>query len=185
MHHLIDVVERWYELGVQLDVPISKLNEIRCNNSSDVYQCKLLMLQEWQRRPTLNPSWFTLVDALRKMEENVIANKIAEQFSELYTHNCCRQSRLYTCLLTHLLMQMLMYIFSCMGISMKLRYLHLRPPIITYAHLLLQMLTFRESCLTPVLLAVSLMMTHSSSWLISLVTSGLQLPHYFPSPLLR
>ena len=128
MHHLKDVVERWYELGVQLDVPISKLNEIRCNNSSDVYQCKLLMLQEWQRRPTLNPSWFTLVDALRKMEENVIANQIAEQFSELYTH-CCHQSGLYTCFLTHLLMQMLMYIFSCMGVSMRLCYLHLRPPI--------------------------------------------------------
>ena len=94
MHHLKDVVERWYELGVQLDVPISRLNEIRCNNSSNVYQCKLLMLQEWQRRPTLNPSWFTLVDALRKMEENVIADKIAQQFSELCTHNCCHESRL-------------------------------------------------------------------------------------------
>ena len=84
MHHLKDIVERWYELGVQLDVPISKLNEIRCNNSSDVYQCKLLMLQEWQRQPTLKPSWCTLVDALRKMEENVIANKIPQQFSEFH-----------------------------------------------------------------------------------------------------
>ena len=82
MHHLKDVVERWYELGVQLDVPISKLNEIRCNNSGNVYQCKLHMLQEWQRRPTLKPSWCTLVDALRNMEENVIAEKIAQQFSE-------------------------------------------------------------------------------------------------------
>ena len=84
MHHLKDIVERWYQLGVQLDVPISKLNEIRCNNSSDVYQCKLLMLQEWQRRSTLKPSWCTLVDALHKMEENVIANKIAQQFSEFH-----------------------------------------------------------------------------------------------------
>ena len=84
MHHLKDIVERWYQLGVQLDVPISKLNEVRCNNSSDVYQCKLLMLQEWQRRSTLKPSWCTLVDALHKMEENVIANKIAQQFSEFH-----------------------------------------------------------------------------------------------------
>ena len=84
MHHLKDIVVRWYELGMQLDVPISKLNEIRCNNSSDVYQCKLLMLQEWQRQPILKPSWCTLVDALLKMEENVIANKIAQQFSEFH-----------------------------------------------------------------------------------------------------
>ena len=84
LHHLKDIVERWYELGVQLDVPFNKLNEIRCNNSSDVYQCKLLMLQDWQRRPTLKPSWCTLVDALHKMEENVIANKIAQHFSEFH-----------------------------------------------------------------------------------------------------
>ena len=84
MHYLKDIVIRWYELGVELDVPLNKLDEIRCNNSSDVYQCKLLMLQEWQRRPTLKPSWCTLVDALHKMEENVIAEKIAQQFSELH-----------------------------------------------------------------------------------------------------
>ena len=84
MHYLKDIVIRWYELGVELDVPLNKLDEIRCNNSSDVYQCKLLMLQEWQRQPTLKHSWCTLVDTLRKMEENVIAEKIAQQFSELH-----------------------------------------------------------------------------------------------------
>ena len=82
MHYLKDVVERWYELGVQLDVPLSKLKEIRSNNPSDIYQCKLLMLQEWQRQPTLKLSWCMLVDALHKMEESVIAEKIAQQFSE-------------------------------------------------------------------------------------------------------
>ena len=84
LHYLKDIVERWYELGVELDVPLNKLNEIRCNNPGDVYQCKLLMLQEWQRRPTLKPSWCTLVDTLRKMEETVIAEKIEQQFSELH-----------------------------------------------------------------------------------------------------
>ena len=84
LHNLKDIVVRWYELGVQLDVPISKLNEIRCNNSSDVYQCKLLMLQEWQGQPTLKPSWCTLVDALHNMEENVVAEKLIQQFSKLH-----------------------------------------------------------------------------------------------------
>ena len=83
MHHLEDIVERWYELGVQLDVPLNKLNEIRFNNSSDVYQCKLLMLQEWQRRPILKPSWCTLVDALRNMKENAIVQRISQQFGKL------------------------------------------------------------------------------------------------------
>ena len=74
---------RWYELGVQLDVPTSKLNEIKCNNPGDVYQCKLLMLLEWQRRPTLKPSWCTLVNALRNMKENTIVERISQQFGKL------------------------------------------------------------------------------------------------------
>ena len=84
LYHLKDIVMHWYQLGVQLNVPPNKLDEIRCNNPSDVYQCKLLMLREWQRRPTLKPSWCTLVDALYRMEENVIADRIAQQFSELH-----------------------------------------------------------------------------------------------------
>ena len=83
MQHLEDIVVRWYELGVQLDVPISKLNEIRCNNPGDVYQCKLLMLQEWQRRPTLKPSWCTLVNALWNMKEITIVERISQQFGKL------------------------------------------------------------------------------------------------------
>ena len=90
IQHLKDIVEGWYKLGVQVDVPINTPNETRCNNPGDVYQCKLLMLQEWQRQPTLKPSWCTLVDALRKMEENVIADRASQQFSELvYSSPVC------------------------------------------------------------------------------------------------
>ena len=83
IRYLKDIVIRWYELGVELDVPLNKLDEIRCNNSSDVYQCKLLMLQEWQRQPTLKPSWCTLVDALRNMKENAIVKRLSQQFGKL------------------------------------------------------------------------------------------------------
>ena len=60
MHHLEDIVKCWYQLGVELGLPISKLDEIECNNPSNVLRCKLSMLQEWQRQPTLKPSWCTL-----------------------------------------------------------------------------------------------------------------------------
>ena len=83
MQHLEEIVVRWYELGVQLDVPTSKLNEIRCNNPGDIYQFKLLMLQGWQRRSTLKPSWCTLVNALRNMKENAIVERISQQFDKL------------------------------------------------------------------------------------------------------
>ena len=73
----------WYQLGMELGLPISKLEEIECNNPSNVLRCKLLMLQEWQRRPTLKPSWCTLVDALHKMKENTVAESISQLFGEL------------------------------------------------------------------------------------------------------
>ena len=84
MHHLEDIVKDWYQLGVELGLPISKLDEIECNNSGKVLRCKLSMLQEWQRQPTLKPSCCTLVDALHNMKENTVAERISQQFGKLH-----------------------------------------------------------------------------------------------------
>ena len=84
MHHLESIVKNWFQLGMQLGLPMSKLEEIECNNPSNVLRCKQLMLQEWQRRPTLKPSWCTLVDALCSIKENAAGDKISRLFSELY-----------------------------------------------------------------------------------------------------
>ena len=83
IHHLEDIVKNWLQLGMELGLPVSKLEEIEYNNPSNVLRCKRLMLQEWQRRPTLKPSWYTLVDALCSIKENTAADKISQQFSEL------------------------------------------------------------------------------------------------------
>ena len=83
MHHLEGIVKCWYQFGVELGLPMSKLEEIECNNSSNVLRCKLLMLQEWQRRLTTKPSWCTLVDALHDMKENTVADRISQQFGKI------------------------------------------------------------------------------------------------------
>ena len=84
MHHLESIVKNWFQLGMQLGLSMSKLEEIECNNPSNILRCKRLMLQEWQRRPTLKPSWCTLVDALCSIKENAAGDKISRLFSELY-----------------------------------------------------------------------------------------------------
>ena len=84
MHHLEGIVKNWFQLGMQLGLPMSKLEEIECNNPNNVLRCKRLMLQEWQRRPTLKPSWCTLVDALYSIKENTAGDKISQMFSEFY-----------------------------------------------------------------------------------------------------
>ena len=84
MHHLESIVKNWFQLGMQLGLPMSKLEEIESNNPSNILRCKRLMLQEWQRRPTLKPSWCTLVDALCSIKENTAGDKISRLFSESY-----------------------------------------------------------------------------------------------------
>ena len=84
MHHLESIVKNWFQLGMQLGLPMSKLEEIESNNPSNILRCKRLMLQDWQRRPTLKPSWCTLVDALYSIKENTAGDKISRLFSELY-----------------------------------------------------------------------------------------------------
>jgi len=88
MHQLEDIVRKWYQLGMELGLPPSKLEEIEVNNPGNVLRCKRLMLQEWERRPTLKPSWSSLVDALREMNENTIADRMSQQCREL----CNRKS---------------------------------------------------------------------------------------------
>ena len=85
MYQLDDIVKRWYLLGLELGLPTSKLEEVEFNNPGNVLRCKVLMLQEWERRPTLKPSWSSLVGALHKINENTIADRISHQFSELCT----------------------------------------------------------------------------------------------------
>ena len=76
-------MKNWLQLGMELGLPMSKLEEIEYNNPSNVLRCKRLMLQEWQRQSTLKPSWCTLLDALRSMQ-NTIAYRILQHFSELH-----------------------------------------------------------------------------------------------------
>ena len=85
MHQLEDIVRDWYQLGRELGLSTSKLQEIERNNHGNIRHCKALMLEEWVRRPALMPSWSSLVDALHEMNENTIADGISQQFSELFT----------------------------------------------------------------------------------------------------
>ena len=74
----------WFSLGLQLNLLPGKLREIEHNSPRDVIRCMILMLQEWQRQPNLNPAWCTLVGALRTINKNVIAGKISTKYSKSF-----------------------------------------------------------------------------------------------------
>ena len=81
---LAEVTKDWYSLGVQLGLTAGKLGEMEHNNPRDAAKCMTLMLQEWQRQPNL---WCTLVDALRMINKNVIAERISTKYSESFVDN--------------------------------------------------------------------------------------------------
>ena len=95
---LSDVVKEWFQLGVYLKVPPSKLEEIRCNNRDDIMSCKTVMLQEWLKRPNLKPSWCSLVDSLKELGANRIVHDISQnlvsdcEYILIVGHKYCGQS---------------------------------------------------------------------------------------------
>ena len=116
MYHLEGIVKNWFHLGMELGLPMSKLEEIECNNSSNVLKCKPLMLQEWQRRPTLKPSWCVLVDALHRVQEITVADRISQHFSELHLDQL---GLLHMCILIIMLYRVL----ECCPVSTQVLYL--------------------------------------------------------------
>ena len=77
----------WFSLGLQLNLTAGKLREIEHNNPRDVIRCMIVMLQEWQRQPNLNPAWCTLVGALRTINKNVIAERISTKYSKSFVND--------------------------------------------------------------------------------------------------
>ena len=60
---VIDVVDVWYQFGVQLEVPVAQLNTIRTTFPNPV-DCLSNMLSVWLSITTPSPTWQTVVDAL-------------------------------------------------------------------------------------------------------------------------
>lgn len=78
---LKDVTD-WHALGVHLKVSIRELKAIEVNYPQDVQRHKLETLKVWLKREDNNPFnlWKKIVEALRLMDENVIAKYLADVY---------------------------------------------------------------------------------------------------------
>jgi len=59
------VVTKWHSLGIQLGLPPELLNAIEQNYSKDSQRCCVQMFHEWLVHPELEPSWSSLIEALK------------------------------------------------------------------------------------------------------------------------
>ena len=75
---LKDVVD-WKLLAMQLEIKVTKIEEIDVNNRGQVAQCRFDLIQFWLESD-VSCSWKKLVDAIRKMDKNVLANKIIDTY---------------------------------------------------------------------------------------------------------
>lgn len=81
----------WFSLGLQLGLLKPTLDEIEANYGRDIARCLLECLTLWLKRVDKvdkngPPTWDTLVNALRRMSENSVAQTISENGNFVYIH---------------------------------------------------------------------------------------------------
>lgn len=75
----LDSVRDWHSLGVKLDLKAHELGEIESNYRGDITRCRTEMLSRWLDNTT-NPTWGAVVEALRRMRANAVADTIERNY---------------------------------------------------------------------------------------------------------
>ena len=83
---LVDVQTRWYDIGLDLGLPVNTLETIR-QECQDTAECLRKMLHEWLKTIDLQPSWNTLIDVLQNkvINEGALAVTIAKKYGIIQT----------------------------------------------------------------------------------------------------
>ena len=77
LNALHSVCDKWYKIGVQLEVPIPNLNNIGRNSMDPLCDT----LDYWMRNDS-SPSWSQIVDALKSL--SVGENRLGEEIEKEY-----------------------------------------------------------------------------------------------------
>ena len=77
---LKSVQNRWFQLGIRLDIQYSVLKAIENEHSDPTAGLQMIhMLQHWlQSNPSC--SWSTIIEGLREIDENALAETLASTY---------------------------------------------------------------------------------------------------------
>lgn len=90
LHDVVDVLKKngfketsywYYKLGLYLGLSEATIDSIEANHRGNVSRCLLECLKAWLRKKDGveskgGPTWMILIDALRKLEEATVADRI-------------------------------------------------------------------------------------------------------------
>ena len=83
VHHLLEnVVDKVYDLGLELKVPYHKLEELETNFPTDVVKRRREMVKGWMSSTHHPPCWWHLVQALKRIGMNALAEEIQREHSK-------------------------------------------------------------------------------------------------------
>ena len=87
---LSDIKEKWYDIGVELEIDIDRLSKIKMKHGDDKAACLLEMITLWLKFIKNQPKWETLAAALRcrVINEEELAKKGTKSNAYIvYSHN--------------------------------------------------------------------------------------------------
>ena len=79
---LFSVREKWYDIGLELNIPFQTLNVIEKDSPNNCANCLRKMLMDWLSSSSPDPSWSGLVEALSS--EPVAEKKLARAIQSKY-----------------------------------------------------------------------------------------------------
>ena len=78
-----EISDKWYTLGVQLDIKSHNLRSIESHGTFSVDKCRHEMFDVWiQSDP--NASWEKLVEALNTMDYHCLAQSVQTKYADVY-----------------------------------------------------------------------------------------------------
>ena len=77
LNELNEVTDKWFDLGIHLEIPDYKLKEIHQENE-DVKDCMIEMILVWKQ--LCIPTWKAMVAALAEIDMRSLAIKIASKY---------------------------------------------------------------------------------------------------------
>ena len=83
VHHLLkNVVDKVYDLGLELKVPYHTLEELETNFPTDVAKRRRKIVKGWMSSTHHPPCWWHLVKALKRIGMNALAEEIQREHSK-------------------------------------------------------------------------------------------------------